>query len=806
MRISVNWLRELCPTDLDVPEIARRLTLAGFEVEAIEQRTLPDGIVSAKIVSAEKVPGSDHLSVTRVDDGTGTHQVVCGAQNFQVGDVVPMARPGTTLPGGMRIERAKLRGIESSGMLCSGRELGLSEDHSGLLLLPRETPVGVDIGKLLGLPDTVFEINVTPNRPDALSHFGTARELSALTGTPARLPPSSLDDSGEHVIDAAARVDVEDAERCPRYVARVIEGVRIGPSPLALQERLRGCGVRPISNVVDATNLVLLELGHPLHAFDLEKLTGARIIVRRARKGEPMTTLDGKERTLSEDDLVIADAERPVALAGVMGGATSEVSDRTTRILLESAVFDPPGVRRTARRHGLHTEASHRFERGADEQAARVAADRCAELIVKLAGGKVLPGAIDRYPSPRPLAKIWVRPARISAVLGTQVDAAEVEKRLLSLGLEPLDGNPTRRLWCAPSWRRDLTREIDCVEEIARLRGFDTIPIEVPKAGVGETAAILPQRRVTAAARAALAARGFDEALNYSFVAERELAALIPQEKPILVANPLTVEQGAMRTTLVAGLLRNVGHALKHGAQDARLYELGRVYRARPSGAYPSGELAWPADEPRRLALVGAGHRAPRSWAAPHEPVDFYDLKGAVEDVLRAMAIEGARFVPAERPWLHPAASAEVVVGGTTCGALGQIHPRVAQAFDVPVGIVAAELEWELLLAGSRALRQMGGVPRFPAVARDLAFVVGATTPAEEMLREIRSADEKGLIEDITLFDVYRGAQVPEGKKSVAYGLTLRATDRTLTDAEADALCTAVKDRLKGRLGAEIRA
>src|SRR5438067_8875131 len=574
----------------------------------------------------------------------------------------------------MRIERAKLRGIESAGMLCSARELGLSEDHSGLLLLPRDTHPGVQMARLLGLPDFVLEINVTPNRPDALSHFGIARELSALTGIKASLPPSSLEVSGERAVDAAARVDLEDPQRCPRYVARVMEGVKIAPSPLRLHERLRICGVRPISNVVGATNLVLLELGHPLHAFDLEKLKGSRIVVRRAGEGEPMTTLDGKERKLSADDLVIADAERPVALAGVMGGATSEVSDRTTRILLESAVFDPPGVRRTARRHGLHTEASHRFERGADEQAARIAAERCAELIVKLSGGRVLSGAIDRYPSPRPPAHIWVRPSRVSSVLGTRVEPAEVEQRLTSLGLEPVDGNPSRRLWLVPSFRRDLTREIDCVEEVARLRGFDTIPIEVPKAGIGETAAILPQRRVTSAARAALAARGFDEALNYSFVAERELAALIPQEKPIRVANPLTVEQGAMRTTLLAGLLRNVGHALKHGAQDARLYELGRVYRARPSGSHPSGELAWPADEPRRLGLVAAGHRAPRSWSAQHDPVDFFDLKGAVEDVLHAMAIAGTRFVPAERPWLHSAASADLVLADARCGGLGAMQ------------------------------------------------------------------------------------------------------------------------------------
>jgi len=806
MKVSLNWLRELCATDLPEEELARRLTFAGFEVEGREQRRLGAGadVVAARIASSEPIAGSDHLTVCQVDDGRGTHQVVCGAQNFRAGDVVPMARPGSVLPGGQKIARAKLRGVESAGMLCSARELGLSDDHSGLLILPAGTKVGTPLEEALGLPDTVFELNVTPNRPDALSHLGIAREVHALTGAELRLPRVKLPE-GDQRVDKVARVDVEDAKRCPRYVARVIEGVRIGTSPARLQERLRSCGVRPISNVVDATNLALLELGHPLHAFDLDRLSGARIVVRRARPGEPMTTLDGKQRTLSEDDLVIADAEKPVALAGVMGGQTSEVSDGTTRILIESAVFDPGGTRRTARRHGLHTEASHRFERGADEQMAALAADRCAELVVQLAGGKVAKGVIDRYPSPRPQTRIQVRPARVSAVLGTEVGASEVKQRLESLGLKSLEGDAQRRLWAVPSWRGDLTREIDAVEEVARLRGYDSIPVVVPKAGVGETAAIAPEQRITRAARAALSARGFDEALNYSFVSERELIALRPEVKTIRVANPLTVEQGAMRTTLLAGLLQNVGRALKHGAQDARLYELGRVYLPRPSEAHPSGDLAWPVDEPRRLALAAAGHRAPRSWAAPHDPLDFYDLKGAVDDFLTAMGISGS-YAPVEEPFLHPAASAALTVAGRPAGALGQIHPRVAQAFDVPEGVLLAELDWELLFSQAKALRESRGVPRFPAVARDLAFVVRSDAAASTLLAEIRAADGNGLLEDVTLFDVYRGAQVPAGKKSVAVGLTLRAADRTLTDTEADALIARVKDRLKNSLGAEIRS
>lgn len=806
MKLSVNWLRELCETGLPPDDLARRLTFAGFEVEGREERTLGKDadVVAARITAAEKIAGSDHLTVCKVDDGRGTHQVVCGAENFKPGDVVPMARPGAVLPGGQKIAKAKLRGVESFGMLCSARELGLSEDHSGLLILPRDTPVGKPVAEVLGLPDVILELNVTPNRPDALSHLGIAREVHALTDAALHVPQPRLAE-GEKRTDALARVDVEDSNRCPRYMARVIEGVRPGPSPLRLQERLRGCGIRPISNVVDASNLALLELGHPLHAFDLDRLAGHRIVVRHARRDEPMTTLDGKQRTLNDDDLVIADAEKPVALAGVMGGQTSEVSDATTRILIESAVFDPGGTRRTSRRHGLHTEASHRFERGADERMAALALDRCAELILQLAGGRLAKGVIDRYPKPRLQTRIWVRPARMSAVLGTEIRASEVEQRLRSLGLENVEGDAQRQLWAVPSWRGDLTREIDCVEEVARLRGYDTIPIVVPKAGVGETAAISPEQRIVRAARAAMAARGFDEALNYSFVSERELLALRPDVTPVRVANPLTVEQAAMRTTLLGGLLQNVGRALKHGAQDVRLYELGRVYLPRASEAHPSGELAWPVDEPRRLGLAAAGHRAPRSWAASHDPLDFYDLKGAVDDVLAALSIPGT-YAPAEESFLHPAAAAVLTVGGRRAGVLGQIHPRAARAFDVPASVLLAELDWELLLANARALRESRGVPRFPAVARDLAFVVGADAPAARLLAEIRAADDKGLLEDVTLFDVYRGAQVPPGKKSVAIGLTLRSPERTLTDSEADALCASVKDRLKAALGAEIRS
>ncbi|MBS2025573.1 MAG: phenylalanine--tRNA ligase subunit beta [Deltaproteobacteria bacterium] len=843
MKISVNWLKELCPTTLSVDEIARTLTAVGLEVEGTEHRDVSGGVsteggpgvVAAKVVTRTPVEGSDHLSLCEVDDGTRVRKVVCGAQNYTAGDVVPLARPGAELPNGMKIAKAKLRGIESEGMLCSARELGLSDDHAGLLQLPKTATLGAPIASLLGLPDVVFEVNVTPNRPDALSHIGVARELAAALGLPFQIPLNALSRegataAGDLPVHAKARVDVEDAQGCPRYLARVIEGVKVGPSPMHLQERLRACGVRSISNVVDATNLALLELGHPLHGFDLDKLGGARIVVRRAHEGETIKTLDEKDRTLTAQDLVICDGAGPVALAGIMGGATSEVGDSTTRVLLESAVFEGKSVRRTAKRQGLSTEASTRFEKGADEETARLALDRCAQLIVELAGGKVVEGAIDRWPSPREATKVWVRPARVNAILGCEVPTFEIEKRLKSLGLTPVGGTEEQRQWQVPGFRRDLTREIDCIEEVARQRGLDTIPIRQHPAGLGTTAAKTPADEAVKLARAQLAARGYDEALNYSFVAQKELSALVPRTasaeahaaalKPVLVQNPLTIEQGAMRTSMIPGLLRNLQQNLARGAADVRLYELGRVYLPKADARHPEGKLAWPVAEPTRIGIVAQGRAAPRFWLRPDEKgkealteFGFFDLKGAIVDLAEALRVplEVRPASELEAPHLHPAAAASVWLGGsgfgeTRVGTFGELHPLVAQAFDVPANTLVAELDWEPLSAKAQLVPQSQGVPRFPSVQRDLALVVDAIVPAAKLLAEIRAADASGLLRNAELFDLYRGAQVAAGKKSVAISLLLRAEDRTLTDADAEGLMAAVKKRLKDVLDAEIRA
>src|SRR5512138_1441507 len=476
MRISYGWLSEY--VDLPpVEELARRLTAVGLEVEGIE-RTGGNlaGVVAARIVASEKHPNAEKLSVARVDAGSGEPlQIVCGARNYAVGDVVPLATVGTTLPGGQKIERAKLRGVESSGMLCSARELGLAEDASGLLILDRKVAPGTPIAKALALEDVLFEVNVTPNRPDCLSHIGIAREVAALLGKKTKLPVAALPETGLAAKDAV-KVRIEDPERCARYAARVIEGVKIGPSPLWLARRLESCGVRSISNVVDATNFVLLELGHPLHAFDLDKVAGREIVVRTARPGEKLTTLDGKERQLSTEDLLIADRDRGSALAGVMGGGDSEISAGTTRVLLESAWFQPSTVRRTSRRHGLKTEASYRFERGADPGMVIPALDRCAALIAELAGGKIRPGVVDAHPRKVEAPEVRLRWHRPAEVLGMDVSRPETERILAGLGFEARATDAEGASWKVPSWRVDVSIEEDLVEEIVRTKGYDANP------------------------------------------------------------------------------------------------------------------------------------------------------------------------------------------------------------------------------------------------------------------------------------------------------------------------------------------
>ena len=805
MRISVNWLSEYVQVP-QAAELARRLTAVGLEVEAVERLGAGlEGVVAARIVGAEKHPDADKLSVTRVDAGKGEPlQVVCGAKNWKVGDVVPLATVGTKLPGGQEIQRAKLRGVESSGMLCSAKELGLAEDASGLLLLDGKIAPGTPIAKALALEDVVLEVNVTPNRPDCLSHVGIAREVAALLGKKVHLPAPKLAEGGGAAKEAV-KVRIESPERCARYAARVIEGVKIGPSPLWLARRLEACGVRSISNVVDATNYVLLELGHPLHAFDLEKVAGREIVVRTARPAEKLVTLDGKERDLAPEDLVIADRDRGSALAGVMGGGDSEISAGTTRVLLESAWFEPGSVRRTSRRHGLKTEASHRFERGADPGMVIRAVDRCAALIAELAGGTVRSGVVDAHPrklKPQEVKLRWSRPAEI---LGMEVAKADARKILGGLGFEEKKADAKGATYRVPTWRVDVSREEDLVEEIVRTKGYDAIPETLPRNAV-DTPAEPPEAQAIRRAREALEASGFAEAVNFSFVSARDLE---PFESHVVTGdgsgralgvalkNPISADLSVMRTTLVPSLLRNAAHNRRQRVEDVRLYEIASVYHPHPDPRErPSAETV-------EVAGVIAGRRSPAGWATPGAGADFHDAKAAVAAVLEALGVESTWEARASA-WFHPRTSARVLAAGTddVLGEVGEIHPRTAAAFELPRGVLAFRLSLDALLRRMALVPQYRPIPRLPAVLRDLAVVVDDAVAAASVESLVR---EEPLVDAVTVFDVYKGAPLPEGKKNLAFAIAYRAADRTLTDAEADAAHARIVERLRAKVGAELR-
>src|SRR5512143_1789256 len=679
MRISLAWLAEYVDLGGASPDdLAKRLTAVGLEVEAIERTGGGlEGVVAARIVGAGPHPDAEKLSVTRVETGKGEPlQIVCGAKNWTVGDVVPLATIGTTLPGGHRIEKAKLRGVESFGMLCSAQELGLAEDASGLLLLDRKAAPGTPIAKALALEDVLFEVNVTPNRPDCLSHLGIAREVAAILGKTVKLPAPALPAKGPAAKDAV-KVRIEDPERCARYAARVVEGVEIGPSPLWLARRLESCGVRSISNVVDATNFVLLELGHPLHAFDLDKVAGHEIVVRTARPGERITTLDGKDRALDPDDLLIADRDRGSALAGVMGGGDSEISAGTTRVLLESAWFAPGGIRRTSRRHALKSEAAYRFERGADTGMVIPAADRCAALIAELAGGTVLKGVVDAHPRKGRAPAVKLRWHRPSEILGMDIAKADARRILSRLGFAEKKVERDAAVFQVPSWRVDVAIEEDLVEEIVRTKGYDAIPETLPGSGV-DTPAEPGEAQAVARAREALEAAGFSEAVNFSFVAERELA---PFEQHVVTGdgsgravgiglkNPISAELSVMRTSLVPSLLKNVAYNRRQRVEDVRLYEIASVYHPAPD---PRDR---PTHESVEIAGVLAGRRSPPGWASGADALDLYDAKAAVAGVLEALGID-AHWRPTAETWMHPRASARVLCAHRedVLGEVGELH------------------------------------------------------------------------------------------------------------------------------------
>src|SRR5215470_12660805 len=808
MKIPYGWVREFADVKMTAAQAAERLVNAGIEVASVTSLA-PDlkGVVVGEIEAIERELGGGHggypLFLCRVSTGREHYSVVCGAPNTKVGVRAAFAPPGAVLPASRRIAAAKIHGVESQGMLCSERELGLGEEHEAGILEVAEAKPGADLVAALGLDDHVLEVEITPNRPDCLSVFGIARELAALTGARLRPPPTALKESAESATKLA-RVRIEAPDLCRRFTARVISGVTIGPSPAWLRARLRAIGLRPISNVVDVTNYVLWELGQPLHAYDGATVADATIVVRRARADERFTTLDGQERALDASMLMIADPERAIGLAGVMGGANTEVTDRTTQVLLESAWFAPASIRRTSRALGLRTDAAYRFERGADIEGLVTASARATALIAELAGGTIARGMIDAYPRKRKPQQVRLRMSRVSRVLGVAPSPAQARKVLAGLGL-PVKARGADLEVTVPSFRRDLSMEDDLVEEIIRVWGYDRIPSTLPGGAISlvtQPAALRQSQTV----QRALVGAGLAEVVTYAFtdLARVELLRRPVDPKPVEFMNPLAQDASLLRVNPLEGVLGAVATNVRRQQADVRVFEISKTYAqtasepARVSIRPPSAE-AGPRDpattEPRWVAIALTGARGASSWAGAPEPVDVYDAKGLAEHTLDALSVRASTGEGGALSGFEPDCHGTLVSeSGAIVAEFGEVAAALRESFGIAAPVFAALVSLDAAGAAGVAPMRYQALPRFPAVERDLAFVVGADQTLTAAQIESALREEAGpLLRRLVLFDVFR---FPDGRRSLAWRLLFQAEDRTLTDAEVNAIQERVVRRI----------
>jgi phenylalanyl-tRNA synthetase beta chain len=863
MRVPYTWLKDYVDIDLDPEELAQRLTMAGLEVDRVDYPW--PGIQTAEIVWLQRIAGSDHLSATRIWTGEEELSVVCGASNIKLHDKVPLARLGAKV-GDIAIGEKTTMGVRSQGMLCSPRELGVSDDHAGILILPPDTPVGLPLGKVLG--DAVIELDIKANRGDLFCMVGIAREVAAFTGRELKPPRVHLREKGTPAAKLM-RLEVRAPDLCPRYTARVVRDVKLGLSPQWMAERLIAAGMRPINNVVDITNYVMLELGQPLHAFDYDKVAEHTIIVRRAEPGETLTTLDDVTRQLTPDMLLITDPAGPNVIAGIFGGARVEVGEGTTSVLLEAAHFNPISIRRTSAALGLRTESSGRFEKNPDISLTTEAIDRAAQLLAELAGGTVAPGRVDFYPEPISARHLPFRLGQIEFLTGMRVTRTEAVDALRALGFsvtEPDDAVSDVVEVGVPTWRDDIEEGADLVEEVARIVGYDRIPSLLPEGplppmaastwfdreegvrdiliGAGLTEVVTyPLTNKTAMARLLAGAGTGDELLlevpaepseraagggkarqaiapaNGRAVERRQLAAVAERLRVVTLLNPMSSEQDALRLTLMSSLLGVVRENSKHADTGLWFFELGRRY-------LPTAELIAGTglpDERRTLGVALAGPLT-RTWIEGVRDADYYDLKGIVETLLEGLRVEGYRFTPTQHPTFHPGRCAALEVAmaeghaaqGAQSGALtearswasvavlGEIHPEVAERFDLSGRVYLMELDLERLFLGVPEHLRSATIARFPAAQRDLAIVVGRDVPEAEVAAAIRGAGAE-LVRGVELFDVYTGAGIAEDKKSLAYALSYQSAERTLTDAEVERTQAAILDELGKRFGAVLR-
>lgn len=811
MRYPLSWLSEWLPSLGPAEDLARRLTARGFPVEGIARvgHDYPN-VVVGQVLEVGRHPDADKLVLARVNVGTAAPlEIVCGAPNLRPGMKVPVALVGAELPGGLRIKKSKIRGATSEGMLCSARELELGGDHSGILDLRDDAEIGRPVRTLFGEPDALLDVEVAYNRPDVLSIAGLAREIAAATEAP--LAPAAADRfAGTVTAGGSFPVRVEDPEGCPRYLAQVIRGVTVAPSPAWLAERIERAGMRPVNNVVDVTNYVLLELGHPLHAFDLATLDGPEVIVRRARPGEAMTTLDGKSRTLSGDHLMIADRSRSICIAGVMGAHDVEVSAATRDVMLEAAWFDPFRIQRATSDFGLMSEAARRYGRGVDPNLAPAAMARALGLMLEVAGGRLDGPATDvRARTFEPL-DLELRPSRVTRLLGVRLGRDRISRDLAALGFgvtDPVPGagesqDELPMVVTVPTRRRDVTRPVDLIEEAARSFGYDKLP-DVPLATGGSVGTRPPGRRLRDRAREAMVGLGFSECVTPTLDDPARLSLtwpLLPRafEEPrfVLVRNAAGPETSALRSDLVSGLVRVAAHNLRHGAGGLRLFEIGRVFAPRGAGEMP--EERW------QLAAAVAGPRFEEAWdAASQAPVDFPDVKGAFASFLKRLEVDSVDWQPyASRGW--KSGEAAELRGKVHVACAGRLGPRLAKQLevDVPLYLLVADLEG--LARAQRPRTRFTPFSRLPAVTRDIAFFLPADVSHGRVEALIRTAGEP-LLTDVRLFDVYEGKGVPAGQRSLAYTLTFQAADRTLAEADIEAVQHAIVEALAAHAGATLR-
>ncbi len=835
MLVSLKWLKTMVnmPKEADdIDYLCDRLDMTGTGVEGVNRIGASlDGVVVGQIVSKEHHPDADKLWVTAVDvgdknvDETGNPQplqIVCGAQNFEAGDKIALAMIGTVLPGDLKIKKSKLRGVTSYGMNCSAKELGISDDHEGIMILPKDAPVGMPICEYLNLSDTVLDLEITPNRPDCMSMLGMAREIGAIFDTNVTFEPPTLVEKGSKTASELVDVTIEDADRCPRYTARVIENVKIGPSPDWLVQRIVASGARSINNIVDVTNYILFELGQPLHAFDMgcfkqDENGKVHVVVRKAFDDEPFTTLDGNDRILTSDMTVIADGNSPcehrnglpesgtpVALAGVMGGLDSEVTDSTTTILLESATFGSGFTSRTSRNLQLFSESAARYERGVDAQTCDDFSAYAASLIAEVSGGKVCPGVVDIYPKPAEVHQNTLRADRLREFIGADIPDEVMVRILVKLGCKVEEsGKEHTYVVTSPSYRPDLTREIDLYEEILRIWGTEKVDGTLPSSS-GSAGGWTYDQQISNKIGLILRACGVNETLTYSFVSQDDIDRAKMERaikgEPVVLINPLSSEMSVMRCTLIPGLLRSIAYNHSRGVNNVHLYECGAVFEGIEGKAQP--------DEPQKVSCVLTGSWNEQSWNDNSHAIDFYDAKGIIETLAHELAIPKLRFKaidPENAQWLQPGCAAQVLSGKRVLGWVGTIHPLVCASFDIDSSVFAFELDEKALIETSTMSRPFKQIPQYPAVDMDLSVVLDDTIEASSVINVIQSAGGN-MIESVTVFDVYKDEEkIGANKKSLAFSIIYRLPDKTLTFEEVEKRHRQVIEKVQKATGGAIR-